>query len=102
MTTVVYIYAGTGRYRGGEYQWNSPLPGGKHDFMLFVRQDVDAPLQKVAMALTGRYGFTDVRFIAQGREINVEMLNQPELANFRHNYEDALKDGASMAWYPPK
>ena len=100
MTTVVYIYPGAGRFRGGEYTWASPMPGAKHDFMLFMRQDENAPKQKEALAEIGRFGFTDVRFIAQGREINVEMLNAAELANFRKNYEDALKDGSSLAWYP--
>jgi hypothetical protein len=68
--------------------------------MLFMRQDEDAAKQKEALAEIGRFGFTDVRFIAEGREINVEMLNRPELANFRKNYEDALKGGSSLAWYP--
>src|SRR5947209_7855839 len=97
--TVIYIYPGAGRFRGGDFQWTSPLPGGKHDFMLFLRQEQDAPQQMVAMDAVTRYGFVDVRFIAQGRGINVEMLNSPELANFRKNYEDALRDGASLAWY---
>jgi hypothetical protein len=99
MTTVVYIYPGAGLFRGGEYTWTSPMPGARHEFMLFMRQEENAPKQKEALAEIGRFGFTDVRFIAQGREINVEMLNAPELANFRKNYEDALKDGASLAWY---
>ena len=100
MTTVVYIYPGSGRFRGGEYEWSGPLPGGKHDFMLFMRQEENAPLQKEALTEIGRYGFIDVRFIAQGRLINVEMLNAPELTQFRRNYEDALRDRLSMAWYP--
>jgi hypothetical protein len=100
MTTVVYIYPARGIFRGGEYTWKSPLPGARHEFMLFMRQDQDEPKQKEALTEIGRFGFVDVRFIAQGREINVEMLNAPELANFRQNYEDALRDGASLAWYP--
>jgi hypothetical protein len=100
MTIVVYIYPARGSFRGGEYTWKSPMPGAKHDFMLFLRQDANEPKQKEALAEIGRYGFVDVRFIAQGREINVEMLNTPELSSFRQNYEDALRDGASMAWYP--
>ena len=99
MATVVYIYPARGIYRGGEYQWSSPLPGGKHEFMLFLRQEEDEPDQKAALAEIGRFGFADVRYIAEGRGINVENLNTPELASFRKNYEDALKDGASVAWY---
>jgi hypothetical protein len=98
--TFVYIYPGSGRFRGGDFQWNSPLPGAKHDFMLFLHQDDDEPQQKQALDAVTRYGFVDVKFIAQGREINVEMLNAPELANFRANYEDAIAKGASLAWYP--
>jgi len=100
MTTVVYIYPARGTFRGGEYTWKSPLPGAKHEFMLFMRQDEDEAKQKEALAEIGKYGFADVKFIAQGREINVEMLNAPELATFRKNYEEALRDGASVAWYP--
>jgi hypothetical protein len=100
MTTVVYIYPARGSFRGGEYTWKSPLPGAKHDFLLFMRQDEDEAKQKEALAEISRYGFVDVRFIAQGRMINVEMLNRSELADFRQNYEAALKDGASLAWYP--
>jgi hypothetical protein len=98
----LYIYPGSGRFRGADFAWNSPLPGGKHDFMLFMHQDDDEPRQKLALEAATRYGFVDVKFIAQGREINVEMLNAPELANFRGNYEAALRDGVSLAWYPAK
>lgn len=99
MATTVYIYPARGRFRGGEYQWNSPLPGAKHEFMLFLRQEDDEPKQKEALTEIGRHGFVDVQFIAQGRVLNVDMLEMPELANFRRNYEDALRDGASIAWY---
>ena len=99
MATIVYIYPARGRFRGGEYKWNSPMPGARHEFMLFLRQAEDEPKQKEALAEIARYGFIDVQFIAQGRLLNVEMLGVPELANFRSNYEDALRDGASLAWY---
>lgn len=99
MATTVYIYPARGRFRGGEYQWNSPMPGAKHEFMLFLRQSEDEAKQKEALAEIERYGFVDVQFIAQGRLLNVEMLDLPELSNFRSNYEDALRDGASLAWY---
>ena len=99
MQALVYIYPARGRFRGGEFQWNSPMPGARHEFMLFLRQSDDAAQQKEALAEIGRYGFVDVQFIAQGRPLKVEMLQTPELANFRRNYEDALRDGASIAWY---
>lgn len=98
--TKVYIYPARGRFAQGEFEWASPMPGAKHDFMLFMRQDRDEAMQKEALALITRFGFVDVKFIAQGREINVEMLNLPELANFRGNFQDALRDGSSLAWYP--
>lgn len=98
--TTVYIYPARGTFRGGEFQWNSPLPGAKHEFMLFMAQEEDAPKQKEALALIARFGFADVHFIAEGREINVQMLDVPENAKFRRHYEDALRDGSSLAWYP--
>lgn len=96
----VYVYAASGRFTGGEFQWNSPMPGGKHEFMLFLKQDKDEPMQREALAEIRRFGFADVKFVAQGRELVLDNLDSPTLGNFRKNHADAMRDGSSIAWYP--
>lgn len=96
----VYIYAGKGRFGGGEFQWNCPPLASQHDFMLFLRQDVDMPTRHVALDWIKRFGFLQVKLMGEGRKIVVESMNEPDLASFRKHYDDCLADGASLVWYP--
>ena len=68
--------------------------------MLFLRQDVDMPTRHVALAEIARFGFVQVKLMGDGRKIVVESMDDAKLAAFRKNYEDALADGSSLAWYP--
>lgn len=95
----IFIYAASGRFAGGQFEWNSPSPGATHDFMLFLRQAADVPMQRAALAAIRRFGFEDVQFMSEGKPIDTEALNRPDLAPFRKNYEDAWADGFSLAWY---
>ena len=97
--TTVFIYGGSGRFKGGEFDWNGPALGTTHEFMLFLAQAGESPLQEAALAQIHRFGFEQVE-LWEGRKIVVETLNDPKLAAFRKHYEDALKDGSSLAWYP--
>jgi hypothetical protein len=97
---IVYIYPGHGRFAGSDFEWECPPLASKHDFMLFVRQDEEKPAAHVALDAVDRYGFKQVKLTQQGRPIAVESLNDPKLAAFRKNYEDALAKGFSLAWYP--
>jgi hypothetical protein len=95
----IFIYAATGRFNRGEFEWNSPPPGETHDFMLFMRQAADVPMERAALAAIRRFGFENVQFMSEGRPIDTEALNTPGLAPFRKNYEDAWAAGSSLAWY---
>jgi len=97
--SVVYIYRGSGRFAGGEFEWNNPPLGSKHEFMLFLLQEQDEPKQQAAHAEVDRFGFRQVRLFP-GKKIAVEALNQPTTAMFQKNYQDALADGSSLVWYP--
>lgn len=96
----VYIYPGHGTFAGSQFEWNCPPLASKHEFMLFVRQDVDKPAAHVALDAIGRYGFRQVKLTQQGKAIAAEALNDPKLAHFRQYYEDALDKGFALAWYP--
>jgi hypothetical protein len=67
--------------------------------MLFLLQDEDEPKQQAAHAEVDRFGFKQV-MLFPGKKIVVEALNKPAMAMFQKNYQDALKDGSSLAWYP--
>jgi len=95
----VYIYAGAGRFAGGDFEWSSPAPGATHKFMLFLAQNRDEPLQQEALSEIARHGFRDVE-LAGGRRLLVEALNDPQMRAFHKHYEAALAEGASLVWYP--
>jgi len=95
----VFIYPASGRFTGGEFKWDSPSDDSMRDFMLFLRQSQDVPTERAALAEIRRFGFTDVRLMSEGKQIDVESLNDAKLAPFRRNYEGALAAGASLAWY---
>jgi hypothetical protein len=97
--SVVYIYRGSGRFGGGAFEWNNPPLGSKHEFMLVFLQEKDEAMQQAAHAEIDRFGFKQVRLF-QGKKIVVEALNEPANAQFQKNYQDALKDGSSLVWYP--
>jgi hypothetical protein len=97
--SVIYIYRGSGRFGGGAFEWNNPPLASKHEFMLFLLQDKDEAMQQAAHAEVDRFGFKQVRLFP-GKKIVVEALNDPAMAEFRKNYQDALKDGSSLVWYP--
>jgi hypothetical protein len=96
----VYIYAGNGRFAGSEFQWNCPPLASQHDIMLFLRQDIDMAARHAALAEIDRYGFKQVKLMADGRKIVVESMNDPKLAGFQQHYEEALAIGSSLVWYP--
>jgi hypothetical protein len=97
--SVVYIYRGSGRFGGGAFEWNNPPLGSKHEFMLFFLQQEDEPKQQAAHAEVDRFGFKQV-MLFPGKKIVVEALNEPAMAMFQKNYQDALADGSSLVWYP--
>jgi len=95
----VFIYAGSGQFAGGDFEWQSPALGATHRFMLFLAQDQEEPMQHAAWAEVARFGFREVD-LREGRRIVVEALNDPSMHVFQKHYEGALAEGASLVWYP--
>ena len=100
--TVVVIYGFTGRYSGeGEYAWNHPEVGATHKCMLFLRQSSDSSEYEAALAECRRYGFTDIEEMRYGK-LQVEVLNTDLYRGFAGLYEEALREGSTLLFYPNK
>jgi hypothetical protein len=98
--TTIYLYGGTGKYAGTEtFEWNSPVVGSTHKFILFLAQEVDEPQDSVARGELTKFGFSEVQ-IGAGKPIAVEALNDPQMQAFHKHYEGALAEGCSIVWYP--
>ena len=98
--TTVYIYGGTGTYNGNaNFEWASPEVGGRHNFMLFIAQEIDTPQEAAASLELAKFGFDDIHLM-EGRPILAEVLNDPKMQAFRAHYEGAFTEGSSLVWYP--
>ena len=98
--TTVYIYGGTGTYRGNaDFDWASPEVGGRHSFMLFIAQEIDPPQETAASVELARFGFGELELM-EGRPILAEVLNNPQMQAFQKHYEGAFAEGSSLVWYP--
>lgn len=96
----VYIYGGTGTYHGvSDFEWASPEVGGRHNFMLFVAQEIGTPQEAAARLELGKFGFDELDLM-EGRPILAEALNDPAMQAFQKHYEGAFAEGSSLVWYP--
>lgn len=96
----VFIYGGWGTYLGTSgYEWESPIAGSTHEFILFVAHEENQPQQDVAAQELQKFGFVNCE-VGEGRPILVEPLNQPGMQVFQRHYEGASTEGASIVWYP--
>jgi hypothetical protein len=96
----VYIYGGTGTYHGvTDFEWASPEIGNRHDFMLFIAQDLDTPQEIAACLELEKFGFGELELM-EGRPIIAETLNDPAMQAFQKHYEGAFNEGSSLVWYP--
>ena len=98
--TVIVIYGFTGRYSGNsEYTWNHPEIGANHNCMLFFRQESESNEYQAALAECGRYGFTDIENMRYGK-LQIEALNTDLYRGFAGLYEEALREGSTLVFYP--
>jgi hypothetical protein len=97
---IVVIYGFHGKYSGEtEYEYRNPEVGALHKCMLFLSQANDAPSEESALAECAKYGFMDVQFSGYG-PLEVETLNKDQFRGFAGFYEEALREGSSLVYYP--
>ncbi len=97
---VVMIYGFSDHYNGeSEYQWNAPAIGNTHKCMLFLRQTEEIDNAEAAISEALKYGFSELTNLRCGR-LKIEALNTGQYRGFAGFYEEALKDGSALLFYP--
>lgn len=99
MKTVI-LYGGSARFAGSaSFDWASPTVGSIHRFILFLAQSDSVPDHDAAKREVESFGFSEID-LREGQKIDVESLNDPNMAAFRRHYEGAFTEGSSLVWYP--
>lgn len=97
---IVAIYGFHGTFKGdAEYQYQHPELGASHKCMLFLAQPTDEQLSEAAHAECVKYGFAEVEFSGYG-PLQVEVLNTLQFKGFAGFYEEALREGSALVFYP--
>ena len=98
--SVVAIYGFRGTFAGNqEYDYTHPEVGAVHRCLLFLAQTDAVPVEDLARAECGKYGFPEPEFSSFGL-LKVEVLNTDQYRGFAGFYEEALKNGNSLVYYP--
>ena len=98
--SVVAIYGFHGVFSGKrQYEYRHPEVGARHKCMLFLAQDDEASIEDAARAECRKYGFLEPEFTGYG-PLKVEVLNTDQYRGFAGFYEEALKDGSALVYYP--
>lgn len=96
----VFLYPGSARFAGSaSFEWASPTIGSSHRFILFLAQSDSLPDHNAAKREVESFGFSEI-VLGEGRKIDIESLNDPNMAAFRRHYEGAFTEGSSLVWYP--
>ena len=96
----VMIYSFKARFAGNaEIEWRHPELGATHKCMLFLAQDAEADDFQAAIAECQRYGFDQIENLRVGR-LRVEVLNTDLYRGFAGFYEEALRSGSVVVYYP--
>ncbi len=99
MKTVI-LYSFRGKFVGeAEYEYCHPEINETHKCMLFISQNTSEPEFINAEIECKRYGFSEIENL-QGNHLKVEVLNSEKFKNFAPYYEEALKEGSSLVFYP--
>ena len=94
------IYGFSGHYSGeSEYQWHAPAIGNTHKCMLLLRQVEKIDDAEAAISEALKYGFSELTNLRCGR-LKIEALNTDKYRGFAGFYEEALKDGSALLFYP--
>ena len=94
------IYSFSAKYAGNpEFEWHHPEVGNVHKCILFLRQADDTDEYGLALAECRRFGFQDVSFARRG-VLKVEVLNTDTYRGFAGFYDEALREGSALVYYP--
>ena len=96
----VYLYGGMAKFAGtGHFEWNCPVIGSTHKFILFISQNINELQESKALDELTKFGFSEVN-LGIGKPISVDALNEPRMQAFQKHYDGALAEGCSIVWYP--
>jgi hypothetical protein len=96
----VMIYGFKARFSGtSEIEWNHPDIGATHKCLLFLAQDAESDDFQAAVAECRRYGLEEFENLRAGR-LRVEVLNTDLYRGFSGFYEEALRSGSAVVYYP--
>lgn len=99
MTTVA-VYGFEGRFDGpSEHEYRHPEVGAVHKCMLFLAQDSGNEAWEMAQSECRKYGFLETWSMSFGL-LKTEVLNTDAYRGFAGFYEEALREGSSLVFYP--
>ncbi len=98
--TRIAIYGFSGRYSGPSvYDWEHPQVGAVHKCMLFLRQHSDTSEHDLALSECQKFGFCNVENMRFGI-LQIDALNTDLYRGFAGFYEEALRSGSALVYYP--
>ena len=96
----VFIYGFTGTFtETPEYDYAHPDIGATHKCMLFLRQESETTEFLNAETEAKKFGFSSITNLA-GNQLQVDILNTDAYKGFTGYYDEALKEGSSLVYYP--
>ena len=96
----VFIYGFTGTFtEKPEYDYAHPDVGATHKCMLFLRQESATTEFLNAENEAKKFGFSSITNLA-GNQLQIYVLNTEAYKGFTGYYNEALKEGSSLVYYP--
>lgn len=99
MKTIV-LYGFEGEFVGGnEYDYNHPELKQPHQCLLFLAQDSEHPDFEFATTECLKFGFANLNNL-KGKVLKIDVLKTESFRGFTGFYDEALKEGSSIVYYP--
>jgi len=96
----VFLYGFRAKFIGGAaYDYNHPELNAVHDCLLFLARQGSETDFAAAINEIHKYGFAEVENL-HGGLLRVEVLNTEQYKGFAGFYEEALREGSSLVFYP--
>jgi len=100
--TTVFVYGFRATYSGqSQYDYEAPEVGATHDALLFISQESTNVDFASANNEIAKFGFESVEAL-RGASLKVESLNSDSYRGFAGFYDEALRNGSSLVYYPNK